>query len=281
MGQSFHYPANPPMDLPKAAQVISKDWQAALLKDDWNAVVRYGSPYLNLQHEPKDGGKDFRFFKGLTYYARFRIADGSGQAAFDSIQKAYQEAPEQGEICFQAGHLLLERDRASEAIKPLQDAVRIYPFPDAEVDLAVALNGAGRYQDALQQLEILDQRFPKNRRIRFDLANCLVSLKRPVEALPILEDLISINRKDVGAQKELAYVLTELQRPKEAIPHLRAAASLVPNDPAPWVEIAYAHLMLKECEAAAKAISEAEHRKASPKIISVMRQNLKTVQNQQ
>lgn len=277
MGQSFVIPGNPPKDIPVTAQKIVKKWHAALMKDDWKSVARIGSPFLSNKHTPKDGGKDFRFFKGYTYYAKYLVSPVSGQTAMDSIQNAYRELPDQGEICYQAGHLLLLRDHPKEAVKPLEDAVRLYPFPDARVDLAVALNGSGRHQEAYERLLILDRDFPKHRRIRFEMAHCLVSLKRPSEGLPILEELTLMDPKDIGAQKELAYVLTELERPKDAIPHLQTAAALVPKDPAPWVELAYAYLMLQQTKEAELAITEAKHRNASPELIKVMQHNLRVV----
>ena len=277
MGQSFVIPGDPPKDIPVSAQKMAKEWHAALVKDDWKSVARIGSPFLGRKHTPKDGGKDFRFFKGYTYYAKYLISPVASQIAMDSIQNAYRELPDQGEICYQAGHLLLLRDHPKEAVKPLEDAVRLYPFPDARVDLAVALNGSGRHLEAFERLSILDRDFPKHRRIRFELAHCMVSLNRPVEALPILEELALKDPKDLGAQKELAYVLTELGRPGEAVPHLQAAAALAPNDPAPWVELAYAYLMFKQTKEAESAISEAKHRNASPELIKVMQHNLQIV----
>lgn len=266
-GQSAIIPNDPPADLPKGAQRVAKAWHAALLKDDYKVMVHLGGPFLNQPHQSKDGGRDLKFFRGYTHFAKFALAEPSSQAALDSILKAYQQLPDQGEICYQAGHALLKRNRAAEAVRPLEDAVRIYPFPDARVDLAVAWNGSGRHKEALESLQLLDQAFPDHRRIRFEMAHCLVSLNRPGEALPILQQLVQKDAKDVGALQELAYVLTELKRPAEAVPHLRAAVGLVPKDPAPWVELVEAYMSLGRKAEAQKAAVEAERRGASPALM--------------
>lgn len=281
LGQSFRYPAKPPQDLPAKARIVSEAWFKALNADDLKTVARLGAPFLRASHEPLDRGKDFRFFKGMTHYARFTLAPQGSSGSLSEILAAYAYAPEQGEICYQAGHALLGADRFQEAIPPLRDAVRIYPFPNARVDLAVALNGGGHPEEALPMLEALDVAFPGLRRIQYERANCLVSLKRFTEAEPILNTLAAKDPKDGSALQELAYVLIELGRPAEALPHLTACAKLRPQDPGPWIERVEAHLQLHQIPEAEVALAEVARRSPPARVMEVLKHNIQVVKSQQ
>lgn len=279
LGQSFRYPANPPQDLPAEARLISAAWFKALQRDDFKTVARLGTPFLGWSHPAQDGGNDFRFFKGMTHFARFATAPEEDSTHLPDLLAAYACAPEQGEICYQAGHALLKAGRFQEALPPLRDAVRIYPFPDARVDLAVALNGGGRATEALPMLEALDSAFPGLRRIQYERANCLVSLKRFQEAEPILSALIAKDPNDSGAHQELAYVLIELHRPKEALPHLAACARLQPQDPNPWIERVEAHLQLHQIPEAEAACREVARRSPSSRVLAALERRIQSVKN--
>jgi len=273
-GQSFHYPAQPPRDLPPAAQKVAKAWFDALRADDWKTVARLGAPYTSVAHSPKDGGTDIRFFKGFTHYAAFMVDPESGKKALNHILSAYREVPDQGEICYQAGRLLLESGRPAEAIRPLEDAVRLYPFPGARVDLAVALNGAGRSNEALPKLQQLDREFPDNRRIRYDMAWALTSLHRAGEAVPILQGLVLKDPKDAGAHQELGFILIDLGKPAEAISHLKASANLQPTDYRPWSEMVTAYLALNQVAEARSAAEKARKLGAPDSVVKALRQEI-------
>ncbi len=273
-GQSFHYPAQPPRDLPPAAQKVAKAWFDALRADDWKTVARLGAPYTSVAYSAKDGGTDIRFFKGFTHYAAFLVAPKSGGKALDHILSAYREVPDQGEICYQAGRLLLENDRPAEAIRPLEDAVRLYPFPSARVDLAIALNGAGRSSEALPRLQQLDREFPDNRRIRFDLAWALTSLHRQGEAAVVLQGLVAKDPKDAHAHQELGFVLIDLGKPVEAIVHLKASASLQPKDYHPWSEMVTAFLALNQVSEARMAMEKARTLGAPESLVTALKREI-------
>lgn len=279
LGQSFRYPSKAPLDLPEGARRISEAWFNALNADDLKSVARLGTPFLRTSHPSLDGGKDFRFFKGMSHYARFTLAPEGSPESLADILAAYGNAPEQGEICYQAGHALLKANRYQEAIHPLRDAVRIYPFPDARVDLAVALNAGGHPSEALPMLVALDQAFPGLRRIQYERAHCLVSLKRFSEAEPILSALTTRDPKDAAAHQELAFVLIELHRPAEALPHLDACTKLNPQDPNPWVERVEAHLHLNQIPEAEAALAEVARRSPSARVLEVLRHNIQVMKS--
>lgn len=273
-GQSFHFPSRPPQELPPAARKIVKAWFEALRAEDWKTVARLGAPYASAGRASGNETADFRFFKGFTHYAAFRVARDSGGKALDPILRAYREVPDQGEICYQAGHLLLDDDRCVEAIPPLEAAVRLNPFPDARVDLAVALNGAGRSREALPMLQQLDREFPGHRRIRFDLAWALTSLHRQGEAAVVLQGLVDKDPKDAHAHQELGFVLIDLGRAAEAIVHLKASASLLPRDYRPWCELVTANLKLHRVPAAREAMEEARRRGAPQPTLKALQRDI-------
>jgi tetratricopeptide (TPR) repeat protein len=85
------------------------------------------------------------------------------------------------------GYALLMQDRASEAIAPLEKAVRSLRDPAIETQLAIALRKAGRTEDALVRLQRVAKQVPVFPAAIHELGYLLNSLGRVDEAIEALK----------------------------------------------------------------------------------------------
>lgn len=114
-----------------------------------------------------------------------------GLARFDEARAAYEKAIELDRRqakrsewpYFNLGVLLLKEGRAHDAAACLREALAVKPsWPEAKVQLAVALGSANQFKDARQLLEDLLLIEPKNAQAHYQLARLLVKLQLPEEA---------------------------------------------------------------------------------------------------
>ena len=110
---------------------------------------------------------------------------GKPQQALPLLQRAVAGDPGNSRSQWNLGKTYLELGRHALAIQPLQAAAA--SEPDAQFDLATALVGAKRYQDALPVLKAVVAINPENGGLHFHLGNCLLALDDPASALPHLE----------------------------------------------------------------------------------------------
>jgi len=114
-----------------------------------------------------------------------------GLARFDDARAAYEKAIEidrrQAKRSewpyFNLGVLLLKEGRAQDAAGCLREALAVKPsWPEAKVQLAVALGSANQLKDARQLLEDLLLAEPKNAQAHYQLARLLMKMQMPEEA---------------------------------------------------------------------------------------------------
>ena len=114
-----------------------------------------------------------------------------GLARFDDARAAYEKAIELDRRqsrrsewpYFNLGVLLLKEGRAPDAVGWLRQALALKPsWPEARIQLAVALGSANQYTDARQLLEDLLLAEPGNAQAHYQLARLLVKMQLPDQA---------------------------------------------------------------------------------------------------
>jgi Flp pilus assembly protein TadD len=100
------------------------------------------------------------------------------------------------------GRALLMQNRADEAIEPLQRAAKRSSDPETETLLAVVLAGAGRRDEALDQLRLTTARRPPFH----ELANQLRNVGRFDEGIALLESGLALTPDAVELQMGLGYL---------------------------------------------------------------------------
>lgn len=134
-----------------------------------------------------------------------------------------------------------------------------YDFPDAHLNLALALADRGQLEEAVRELEIAHEQAPDDEMIHHELACCLIDLERYPDAIGHLKRIIKahsehveayvdlgiaytaqgffaeaeasltraleIDEHDVASHYHLAALYTTWGRAKDALDHLEVAAS--------------------------------------------------------
>lgn len=175
-------------------------------------------------------------------------------------REALAAEPQDGEALYLLGSILLFENRFQQALKPLQDALRLAPgrgvghrlgycylalgdpvaaeevlrrevraYPDlihAYNALGVALIRQQKREDALTVFQEAVRRDPGSAEANNNVANVLAELGREAEALPYLQNAVTANPDLADAQHNLGTLLQGLKRHEEAIDRFRAALRL-------------------------------------------------------
>ena len=113
------------------------------------------------------------------------------------------------------GRALMAQNRADEAVVPLERAARRDGNSTTETLLAIALAGAGRHDQALDQLRRTIARQPPFPPAFLEFASQLAKLKRDDEAIAVLESGLVLTPNVVELQMRLASLhLGRNDRPK-------------------------------------------------------------------
>jgi len=132
---------------------------------------------------------------------------------------------------FELGAELLRRNRASEAIPNLAEALRVLPaFTGAHATLGDAYKQEGRIADAQTEYETalrLDDSLPE---IHNSLGAILATAAKIDEALPHFEAAVRLKPNLESAQVNLGVALARLGRKDDAIRALNAALQINPSN---------------------------------------------------
>ena len=128
-----------------------------------------------------------------------------------------------------------------------------YEFPDAHLNLAMALADRGLMEEAVAELEIAHRQSPEDETIQHELACCLIDLERFPEAIAHLKKIIKSHPEHVEAFVDLGIAFTAQGFYAEADSILAEALRIDPHDFA-----AHYHLAAL-CAAWGKAQGALEH----------------------
>jgi len=148
------------------------------------------------------------------------------------------------------GRALMALNRADEAIPPLERAVRRDGNPTTETLLAIALAGAGRRQEAFDQLRQTAAKRPPFPPAFLELAGQLAQLAKIDEAIAVLENGVALTPNVVELQMRLASLhLGRNDRPK-ARAVLERTLAAAPGRPDVLAELGRIMLLDGEYDAA-------------------------------
>jgi len=106
---------------------------------------------------------------------------------------------------------------------------RIY-YCEPSYNLGVALGRAGRFKEAIAQLERAVRIAPDNPLLRYNYGVALMTLGRPAEALEQYEAAVRLKPDFADAHANLANLLSTIGKPEEAVGHYEQALRVKPND---------------------------------------------------
>jgi tetratricopeptide (TPR) repeat protein len=178
---------------------------------------------------------------GLLHQAMVALDGERPQEAERIAGEVLKTDPHHARALYVLGRALLMRDRAGEAIAPLEAAAR--GRHDSEIDtmLAIAFRLAGRNEDALRRLKLATKRRPPYPLAFKELGYLLVSLERYDEAIEALRHGLEVAPMMPQLSIQLGYALLSRRNCADAIVAFGRALELLPNSPDALFGMAKAH----------------------------------------
>jgi tetratricopeptide (TPR) repeat protein len=149
------------------------------------------------------------------------------------------------------GYALLMQRRFDDAIAALEPVARSQHDPEFDTQLAIALRGAGRDDDALARLKRASKRKPPFAAAFLELGDLLISLKRYDEAIEILNRGLEAAPMMPEMSVQLGYALLERRDFADAKSVFARTLGIAPDRYNALFGMAKAHQELGECQAAA------------------------------
>lgn len=117
------------------------------------------------------------------------------------------------------------------AVAEYRKAIELeYEFPDAHLNLALALADRGELEEAVVELEIALGQAPDDEMIQHELAGCLIDLERYPEAIAHLKKVVRLHPEHVEAFVDLGIAYTAQGFFAEAEAVLRRAIAIDAHD---------------------------------------------------
>lgn len=154
-------------------------------------------------------------------------------------------------------HALLGQNRASEAIVPLERAIRRGSDPELETLLGAILCGSGRSAEGIGQLRRTADRRPPYLPAFQELAGQHAKAGHLKEAIGIIEDAVALSPGNVDLKVDLGRLLSENNERTKARDLLMEARDAAPGRPEILTELARVLLLEGEYAAAADAFRHA------------------------
>jgi tetratricopeptide (TPR) repeat protein len=130
------------------------------------------------------------------------------------------------------GLIHLQRRRPVDAVGFLSKALRADPASvDAMSNLALALHGTGRFEEAVAQHRNALALAPRHPEILYNLGNAFLELDRIDESLASYDEVLAINPSHVGARVNRGNALLRLNRPADALTSYDTALAAMPGHP--------------------------------------------------
>lgn len=162
--------------------------------------------------------------------ARQLQRNGQPQQAEAAYREALRLDPQDAELHYDLGGLLLDQGRPEEATACFRSALALAPgHPQVLLQLGNALSAQGRYADAAESLQAALRGDPSDPAAHYNLGNALRELGQPQQAADCYRAALRLAPNDADSHNNLGNVLRELGRLDEAIACYRQALRLSPR----------------------------------------------------
>jgi tetratricopeptide (TPR) repeat protein len=131
-----------------------------------------------------------------------------------------------------SGFIHLQRGRHIDAIGFLTKAVKVNGTSiDALSNLGLALQNAGRFEEAATHYRNALALAPRHPEILYNLGNAFLALGRIADALASYDEVLTVNPSHVGACVNRGNTLLRFNRPADALASYDHALALMPDHP--------------------------------------------------
>ncbi|HLJ47289.1 MAG TPA: tetratricopeptide repeat protein [Bryobacteraceae bacterium] len=148
---------------------------------------------------------------------------------------------EKRQVWFRLGYLQFKRGRWDDAISSYERALSLKAdWPDAEVDLALALYKAEQYERSEAVLLRLLEREPEHMECLRGLATVTLAVGRHEEALALHQKLLELGEPDAEIFYNCGVLSHNLNNAKQAVDYYRQALDLQPDFPEALLNLGHA-----------------------------------------
>lgn len=156
--------------------------------------------------------------------------NGQPQQAEAAYRNALQRDPQDAELHYDLGGLLLDQGRPEEAAACFRSALKLAPgHPQLLLQLGNALFAQGRHAEAAESFRAALRGDPSDPAAHYNLGNALRELGQPKQAADCYRAALKLAPNDADSHNNLGNVLRELGRLDEAIACYRQALRLNPR----------------------------------------------------
>jgi tetratricopeptide (TPR) repeat protein len=150
--------------------------------------------------------------------------------AADLFKRVYSADTSNQRAAYQIGWCYNELERFSEAIPPLQNAVRLKPSDAAAYrELGYAYRKLNRYSDSLMAYQDSLKTDPDSANAQYNVGWLYNEQEKYAQSIHPLQEAVRLDPKNVDALIDLAYAYRQLARYDDAIAAYTKAAELEPN----------------------------------------------------
>ncbi|HQR50143.1 MAG TPA: tetratricopeptide repeat protein [Methylophilaceae bacterium] len=148
----------------------------------------------------------------------------------EQLESAIRRAPQDPELHYDLGNLLLGQRRPAEAESSFLAALRLAPgHPQILLQLGNARSAQGRYADAVSQFQAALRADPAQPAAHYNLGNALREMGQPEQAAASYRAALKLDPRDADSHNNLGNVLREMGKLDEAIARYREALRLNPG----------------------------------------------------
>ena len=188
---------------------------------------------------------------GALQRAALALNAGRPQEAERIAAEVLKATPRHAGALHVIGYALLMQRRFNDAIAMLEPVARSRHDAEFDTQLAIALRGAGRDDDALARLNRAIKREPPYAAAFVELGDLLTTMKRHDEAIDTLSRGLDVAPMLPEMSAQLGYALLERRSFAEAKSAFARTLSVAPDRYNALFGMAKAHQELGECQAAA------------------------------
>ncbi|MBI3650932.1 MAG: tetratricopeptide repeat protein [Acidobacteria bacterium] len=180
-------------------------------------------------------GERIHLLRGRLAFAAQRFAE-----AIAAFRKAIAANPESVTARVNLGAALAQSGETQEAVEQFQQALKISPEnPAAHFNLGVLLSQQQQHQQAIAHLRALLEQTPQDAQAYYLLAEELLKIKLPDEALPALAKAVALNADHEDALLEMVKLLWQQREAKKVLQELEKSHAQFPQKGRTTIALAY------------------------------------------
>jgi tetratricopeptide (TPR) repeat protein len=189
----------------------------------------------------------------LIGLATFLAKHGKLDQAGELLAQAKAREPGRPRVRLAMATLLVTQNKLDEALRELKELPAQAWSPRVALMAGELYVRTKRYEEAVQVLEPLTQRFPRIAPAHFALGHGLMGVNRPEQAVAAFQEVVRLEPDNPLSRFGLAHAYIRVGRAREALAELASVAKALDQQPDYHLQLGRAHLVLAQYDEAIRA----------------------------